>query len=110
MPTTPLKVNRNSGFRVPISCTHLGNPGLAGLQIYINDVYSLGLNAAQGMLLTEGFYWDLNDDTRAWSRRYFDRMKKMPNHSHAGVYSSVMHYLKSIETAGTDETAAVMRV
>jgi branched-chain amino acid transport system substrate-binding protein len=86
-----------------------GGQKLAGLQIYINDVHTLGLQAAQGMLLTEGFYWDLSDETRAWSRRYFDRMKKMPNHSHAGVYSSVMHYLKAIETAGTDESGAVMR-
>ena len=82
---------------------------LAALLIYITDVHSLGLNVAQGMLLTEGFYWDLNDDTRAWSRRYFERMKAMPNMSQAGVYSATRHYLNAVASAGTDETAAVMQ-
>ena len=86
-----------------------GGQKLVGLLIYINDVHSLGLQAAQGMLLTEGFYWDMNDETRAWSRRFFERTGKMPNMSQAGVYSSAMHYLKAVEAAGTDETAAVMR-
>lgn len=82
---------------------------LVGLLVYINDVHGLGLNAAQGMLLTEGFYWDMNDETRTWSRRYLGRTGKMPNMSQAGVYSSVTHYLKAVESAGTDETEAVMR-
>ena len=82
---------------------------LAALLIYITDVHSLGLNVAQGMLLTTGFYWDLNEDTRAWSRRYFERMGKMPNMSQAGVYSATRHYLKAVATAGSDDTAAVMR-
>ena len=86
-----------------------GGQRLVGLLVYINDVHGLGLQAAQGMLLTEGFYWDMNDETRAWSRRFFERTGKMPNMSQAGVYSSVMHYLKAVEAAGTDETAAVMR-
>jgi branched-chain amino acid transport system substrate-binding protein len=85
-----------------------GGQKLAGLLVYINDVHSLGLERAQGMLLTEGFYWDLNDETRAWSKRFFDRHGKMPNMSQAGLYSSVMHYLKSVEAAGTDETGPVM--
>jgi len=85
-----------------------GGQKLAGLLVYINDVHSLGLERAQGMLLTEGFYWDLNDETRAWSKRFFERHNKMPNMSQAGLYSSVMHYLKAVEAAGTDETAAVM--
>jgi branched-chain amino acid transport system substrate-binding protein len=60
------------------------------------------------MLLTEAYYWDLNDETRKWARRFFERMKKMPNMVQAGVYSSVMHYLKAVQAAGTDETGAVM--
>ncbi len=60
------------------------------------------------MLLTEGFYWDLNDETRAWSRRFFERMHKMPNMSQAGVYSATMHYLNAIKAAGTDATGPVM--
>ncbi|MGF3025162.1 ABC transporter substrate-binding protein [Methylobacterium aquaticum] len=85
-----------------------GGQTLAGLLVYISDVHGLGLKATQGMLLTEGFYWDLNDETRAWSKRYFARVGKMPNMSQAGVYSTVMHYLKAVERAGTDETQAVM--
>ncbi len=81
---------------------------LAGLLVYISDVHSLGLKATQGMLLTEGFYWDMNDETRAWSKRYFERVGKMPNMSQAGVYSTVTHYLKAVQKAGTDDTAAVM--
>jgi branched-chain amino acid transport system substrate-binding protein len=85
-----------------------GGQKLAGLLVYINDVHSLGLERAHGMLLTEGFYWDLNDETRAWSKRFFDRHGKMPNMSQPGLYSSVLHYLKSVEAAGTDETGPVM--
>jgi branched-chain amino acid transport system substrate-binding protein len=82
---------------------------LAALLVYITDVHSLGLGVAQGMLLTEGFYWDTNEETRAWSRRYFERMGKMPNMSQAGVYSATRHYLKAVAAAGTDDTAAVMQ-
>ena len=60
------------------------------------------------MLLTESFYWDMNDQTRAWSRRYFGRMKKMPNTIQAGTYSSIMHYLRAVRATGTDDTAPVM--
>jgi branched-chain amino acid transport system substrate-binding protein len=81
---------------------------LAGLLVFINDVHSLTLNTTQGMLLTEAYYWDMNDGTRAWARRFFDRMKKMPNMVQAGLYSSVTHYLKAAQAAGTDDTAAVM--
>jgi branched-chain amino acid transport system substrate-binding protein len=88
--------------------TRGGKQKLAGLLVYINDIHSLGLELTQGLLLTEAFYWDLNDDTRKWSRRFFERMKKMPNMSQAGVYSSTMHYLKAVQAAGTDETGAVM--
>jgi branched-chain amino acid transport system substrate-binding protein len=82
---------------------------LAALLIYITDVHSLGLNVAQGMLLTTGFYWDRDEGTRAWSRRYFERIGKMPNMSQAGVYSATRHYLNAVATAGTDETTAAMR-
>lgn len=81
---------------------------LAGLLMFISDVHSLGLDATQGMYLTTGFYWDFNDDTRAWSKRYFDRMKRMPTMVQAGNYSSVYHYLKAVKAAGTDEAKAVM--
>lgn len=89
--------------------TQSGKQSLASLLLTINDVHSLGLKAAQGMYATDAFYWDLNDDTRAWSRRFFTKMKKMPNMVHAGVYSSTMHYLKAIQAAGTDEAGVVMK-
>src|SRR5947208_336993 len=81
---------------------------VAGLLVFINDIHALGLPVAKGMLLTEAFYCDLNPETRAWSRRYFERMKKMPNMIQAGTYSSVMHYLRAVRAAGTDDAAAVM--
>lgn len=82
---------------------------MAGLLLYVNDIHAIGLKTAAGLMLTEGFYWDMNDATRAWSRRYFEKLKKMPNMSQAGAYSSVMHYLKAVQAAGTDDTAAVMK-
>jgi branched-chain amino acid transport system substrate-binding protein len=86
-----------------------GKQHLASLLLTINDIHSLGLNVAQGLYGTEAFYWDLNDETRAWSKRFAAKMKKMPNMIHAGVYSSTMHYLKAIQAAGTDEAGAVMK-
>jgi branched-chain amino acid transport system substrate-binding protein len=85
-----------------------GGQKLAGLLVYINDVNALGLEAAQGMELTTAFYWDRNDESRAWAQRYFERMKKMPNMTQAGIYSATTHYLKAVAAAGTDETAGVM--
>ncbi|MFY3744580.1 ABC transporter substrate-binding protein [Anaeromyxobacter sp. Red801] len=81
---------------------------LAGLLVFITDVHSLGLEAAKGMYLTTAFYWDLNDETRKWSRRFFQKHGKMPTMVQAGVYSSVMHYLKAVQAAGTDDADAVM--
>lgn len=81
---------------------------LAGLLMYINDIHAIGLRTAGGLMLTEGFYWDMNDETRAWSKRYFEKMKKMPNMSQAGAYSSTMHYLKAVQATKTDETAQVI--
>jgi branched-chain amino acid transport system substrate-binding protein len=81
---------------------------LAGLLVFITDVHSLGLKSTQGMYLTEGFYWNLNDDTRAWSKRFFDQHKRMPTMVQAGQYSSVSHYLKAVKAVGSDDTAKVM--
>jgi branched-chain amino acid transport system substrate-binding protein len=81
---------------------------LAALALNLNDTVGLGLDAAQGLLLTEAFYWDMNDETRAWSQRFFERVKKMPTSTQAGDYSSTMHYLKAVQAAGTTEANAVM--
>lgn len=81
---------------------------LAGLLMFITDIHSLGLKAAQGMYLTEGFYWDLNDETRAWSKRFFETQKRMPTMVQAGMYSAVMHYLRGVKATGTDDTQKVM--
>ena len=81
---------------------------LAGLLVFIADVNSLGLKSAQGLLLTAAFYWDLNDETRAWAKRFAARYPKVPTMIHAGTYGAVMHYLKAIKAAGTDEAEAVM--
>jgi branched-chain amino acid transport system substrate-binding protein len=85
-----------------------GGQKLAGLLIFVNDINTLGLQTAQGMLLTNAFYWDRNDESRAWSRRYFQRMNRMPNMVQAGIYSATMHYLAAVAAAGTDDTQAVM--
>jgi len=81
---------------------------LAGLLVFITDVHSLGLKAAQGLYLTEGFYWDLNDGTRAWSKRFFEKHKKMPTMAQAGDYSSIMHYLKAVKAVNSDDAQKVM--
>ena len=84
-----------------------GGQNLAGLLVFITDVHSLGLEAAQGLLLTTGWYWDLNDETRAFAARFEERTGKKPTMIQVGVYSSVMSYLKAIEKAETDEAKAV---
>jgi branched-chain amino acid transport system substrate-binding protein len=81
---------------------------LAGLLVFLTDVHSLGLQTAQGLVLTESFYWDLNDQTREWSARFEEQAGDKPTMVQAGVYGSVLHYLKAVEATGTDETAAVM--
>jgi branched-chain amino acid transport system substrate-binding protein len=80
---------------------------MAGLLILITDVNALSLKAAQGLLLTTSFYWDMDDQTRAWSKRFFAKLNKMPTMWQAGVYSSVMHYLKAVAATGTDEALKV---
>ena len=89
-----------------------GGQQMAALLALITDIHSLGLPAAQGLLLTTSFYWDMDDKTREWSKRYFAKMNRMPTMWQAGVYSSVMHYLQAIKDSGTDEplkVAAKMR-
>ena len=81
---------------------------LAGLLVFISDIHSLGLETAKGMYLTTSFYWDLNDDTRKWSKRFFEKHQKMPTMVHAGVYSAVTHYLKAVKAVGTDDADAVI--
>jgi branched-chain amino acid transport system substrate-binding protein len=85
-----------------------GGQKMAGLLVFINDINSLGLEVAQGMLLTTAFYWDRNDESRAWAQRYFQRMNRMPNMAQAGIYSATTHYLKAVAAAGTDATQPVM--
>jgi branched-chain amino acid transport system substrate-binding protein len=89
-----------------------GGQQMAGLLVLITDIHALGLKTAQGLVLTTSFYWDMDDKTRAWSKRYFDKIQRMPTMWQAGVYSSTIHYLKAIKEAGTDEplkVAAKMR-
>jgi branched-chain amino acid transport system substrate-binding protein len=81
---------------------------LAALAYNLNDNNALGLQVAQGLLLTESFYWDLNDETRAWSKRFLVRFGKMPTGPQAGNYSSTIHYLKAVQAAGTTDATAVM--
>ena len=81
---------------------------LAGLLIFINDVHSLGLNLTQGMYLTTGWYWDMNPETRAWSKRYFEKMKKEPSMLQAADYSAASNYLKAVKALGTDDADKVM--
>ena len=81
----------------------------AGLLVYLTDVHSLGLNKAQGLLLTEPFYWDLDAQTRAWSTRFARRhWGAMPTMGQAGVYASVLHYLKAVEALKSDDGTAVI--
>ncbi|HLT99899.1 MAG TPA: ABC transporter substrate-binding protein [Burkholderiaceae bacterium] len=83
------------------------NQKLAALLLWINDVHALGLDVAKGLLLTNAWYWDMNEGSREFARRYYERVGSMPNMAHAGDYSSTMHYLKAVEAAGTDEPDAV---
>jgi branched-chain amino acid transport system substrate-binding protein len=86
-----------------------GGQKLAGLLLFISDVHSLGLPTAQGLLLTSAFYWDQDDATRAWSKRFFDRMKREPTMVQAGVYGSIMHYLAAIKATSTDDGPTVVK-
>ena len=87
-----------------------GGQKMSPLLAFVTDIDSIGLDTAQGLLLAEAFYWDLNDETRAFSKRFMERMKRPPTSAQAGVYSSVMHYLQAVKQAGTTDSAAVMKV
>ncbi|WP_038205038.1 ABC transporter substrate-binding protein [Xenophilus azovorans] len=83
---------------------------LAAILTHITEIHALGLKLTQGMYLTDGWYWDQSDASRAWARRYFDKMKKMPSSMQAGDYSAVTTYLKAVKAAGTDDGDKVMGV
>ena len=86
-----------------------GGQKLAGLLVFITDVHSIGLPLAQGLQLTEAFYWDLNDGTRAFAKRFAAKMNgRMPTSVHAGYYSATKHYLEAVKAAGTDQSDAVV--
>ena len=81
---------------------------LAGLLVFISDVHSLGLKTSQGLVITTAFYWDQNDETRAFSKRFAEKMGgRVPSMTQAGVYSEVAHYLKAVKAAGTDDAKKV---
>ena len=84
------------------------NQSMVSLLVFISDVHSMGLEAAQGLKFVTAFYWNRDDQSRAWSKRFFDRQGRMPTMAQASVYSAVRHYLAAIAAAGTDEAKAVM--
>lgn len=86
-----------------------GGQRLAGLLLTLAEVHGLGLNAAQGLVLTEGYYWDLDDQSREFAAKFHKRTGRMPNMVQAGTYSAVTQYLKAIKAAGTDATEAVAK-
>lgn len=81
---------------------------LAGLLVFITDVHSIGIKNASGLLATEAWYWDLNDETRAFAGRFIQKMKRMPTSVQAGDYSSMLSYLKAVKAAGTDNPEKVI--
>jgi len=84
------------------------NQSMVALLIFISDVHSMELKAAQGLKFVTAFYWDRDAESRAWSKRFFEKQGRMPTMAQAGVYSAVRHYLIAIAAAGTDEAKAVM--
>jgi branched-chain amino acid transport system substrate-binding protein len=84
-----------------------GGQKLAGLVVVLSDVHALGLPVANGLVFTTAFYWDMNDATRAWSKRFHERTGRMPGMVQAGTYSAVQHYLKAVAAAGTADGKAV---
>lgn len=81
---------------------------LATLLIFDTDLKGMGLPVAQGLLFTTGYYWDMNDETRAWSKRFYDLHKSMPTMIQAGMYSATMHYLNAVQASNSDDAGAVM--
>ncbi len=80
---------------------------LAGMVVFLNDVHSMGLDVTQGLMLTTGWYWDMNDETREWANRYHKRVGRMPSMTHAGVYSSTIHYLNAVKETDSDDSQVV---
>lgn len=80
---------------------------LSAMIMFVNDIHAIGLKVAQGLYLAETFYWDMNDDTRSFAKRFYEKRKAMPNGMQAGVYSAVKHYLTAVKAARTTESAAV---
>ncbi len=78
-----------------------------GIMVFLTDIHAIGLQDAQGLQLAASFYWDMNDEARAWSRRFFERRQRMPTMPQAGVYTATLHYLRAIQAAGTDNADAV---
>jgi branched-chain amino acid transport system substrate-binding protein len=85
-----------------------GGQSVVSLLVFISDIHSIGLQNAQGLKFATAFYWDRNEESRAWSKRFFARHHAMPTQAQASVYSAIRHYLKAIAAAGTDEAKAVM--
>lgn len=81
---------------------------LAGLLVFINDIHSLTLNLTHGLYLTDSWYWDQSDETRAWARRYFGKMEKMPSSLQAADYSATLQYLNAVKAAGSDDSEKVL--
>jgi len=81
---------------------------LAGLLMFINDIHSLGLKATQGMYLTDSWYWNRDPDARAWSRTFFEKIKRMPSSIQAGDYSAALQYLNAVKASGTDDADKVL--
>jgi branched-chain amino acid transport system substrate-binding protein len=84
-----------------------GGQKVAALHAFVTDINSVGLEAAQGLIVTSGFYWDESDGTRAFAKRFFDKHGRMPTREQAGVYTSVLHYLKAAKAAHSDDAAVV---
>jgi branched-chain amino acid transport system substrate-binding protein len=85
-----------------------GGQSVVSLLVFISDIHSIGLQSAQGLKFATAFYWDRDDESRAWSKRFFARHNAMPTQAQASIYSAIRHYLKAIGAAGTDEAKAVM--
>jgi branched-chain amino acid transport system substrate-binding protein len=90
--------------------TKSGGQKLSPLLAFISDIDSVGLETAQGLILAEAWYWDLDDESRAFTKRFQERTKRVPTSAQAGVYSSVLHYLKAVKAAGTTDSAPVMKI
>ena len=80
---------------------------LAGMVVFLNDIHAMGLDVTQGLMLTTGWYWDMNEETRAWAERYQKRVGSKPTMVHAGIYSATTHYLNAVKQTGSDDTATV---